>query len=126
MLQKLILAAFLLLVFLLPSSCYKAENILKISKHKWIVAANSPNGILGSSYHFLDNRLFFYERPGQTKEEGKWSFSSRDCKEVSIQSNYLSFDYFTIDVLSDSELKINVLSSFISPSVQQIYLIPAN
>ncbi len=107
------------------NSCKKAETILLISKHKWYVSQNSPDGIIGSSYHFMDNRLFFYQPPNGAVIEGKWSFYSYGEKKISIDSDNLIFRDASINVLNATKLELNFLENTSSQVAQQILLVPA-
>jgi hypothetical protein len=107
------------------NSCKKAETILLISKHKWYVSQNSPDGIVGSSYHFMDNRLFFYQPPNGAAIEGKWSFYSYSEKKISIDSDNLFFSDASIHELNPTNLELNIPDNTNSQVAQQIVLVPA-
>lgn len=94
--------------FILLTSCYKAERVLTISQHKWKVASGNSPQFTNSTFHFMDNRLFFYTSNSGDTSEGSWDFANEACTALNILCDNQNFNYATIIQLSKEHLDLEM------------------
>ncbi|MCH2023426.1 MAG: hypothetical protein MK207_13200 [Saprospiraceae bacterium] len=103
--KKIFLFCTYLCFMICVNSCEKAEKILLISNHKWVVTNDSKGGNPGEVYSFLDNRLFFFTTSSGSTIDGKWDFNNSD----NINTIYIettATTKYTIHKLTSDELEL--------------------
>jgi hypothetical protein len=110
--KKTILFCTVLALVTTITSCEKAEKILLLSNHKWVVTNNSQGGNPGNEYSFLDNRLFFLTTTSGSEIDGKWDFAySGDINTLYIETSLYTNYYIQKLTADELELKPIIGSS---------------
>lgn len=122
--KKILLWSSCVLLFLSLLACSKESQMtLKISAKTWVVTANSPGGVEGDEYKFLDNHLYFHYQGDVLQNDGKWEFdfySSYDpSQEIIVKSDQGELLY-TIDKITDTELELSEYFPLIGNTVKII------
>lgn len=90
-------------------SCEKAERVSLLSDRTWVVVDdNFPVDVMGDTYRFLDNRLFFrVQATSALESDGSWDLEEGQLDVLLIETDLTSERYF-IQELSSEQLTLRI------------------
>lgn len=94
---------FLMLAAMSLLSCEKAERVSLLSDRTWVVVDdNFPVDVMGDTYRFLDNRLFFrVQATSALESDGSWDLEEGQLDVLLIETDLTSERYFIQELSSD-------------------------